>query len=331
MKSSKRFCAVMTLLLLVGCVCLLVQCSPDQRDADRETVIALVNLQTHPILDAVQQGVLDELKKNSLVDGEGTRLVIRNANGDMQRVAAIASEVRSQNPDVVVAISTPIAQAIVQAYDGFIVFGALTDPVGAGVLKTLDGANPNITGTTDALPYEEQLKLVRRIVPAAKRLGLLFSPGEAASQHALKEVKRVAPGLGFELIEGPVNSTNEVFPVAQNIADKVDVFLISTDNTVAAGIAGAVKVAIEQKIPLFACDSGSVEKGAIAAVSPGYYDIGIETGKLVVRVLAGDRNIPVVSPKGGDIYINRKAAEQMGVDIPQDVMSEATKVFEAIE
>jgi len=294
-------------------------------------VIAIANLQEHPILDAVQKGVLDELNRAGYRDGSTAKIIIRNANGDMQKVALIAKELATLRPDVTVAITTPISQAIVKTTTRPIVFGALTDPVGAGIVVSLDQAVPDITGTTDALPYEEQLKLVRRILPNAKRLGILFNPGEAASQFAIKEIRRVAPSLGFELLEGPVSTTNDVYPVAQNLVTRVDVLLISTDNTVASGIAGAVKVAIGKKVPLFACDSGSVEKGAIAAVSPGYYYIGVDTGKLAVRVLRGEGSLRVIPPQGGDIYINRKAAELMGCQLPDDVLKQATKIFEEIK
>jgi putative ABC transport system substrate-binding protein len=237
----------------------------------------------------------------------------------------------TQDPDVIVAISTPIAQAVVKKFKGKIVFGALTDPISAGVVSSLDGSDPNITGTTDAVPYEEQLKLIRRISPAAKRLGLLFNPGEAPSQYALRRIKVVAPQFGFELVEAPANSTQEVYPVALGLVGRIDALLISTDNTVAAGIAGAVKVGIQSKVPVYACDSGSVEKGAIGAISPGYYDIGLETGKLAARVLKGETKLPIVPPKSGQIYLNRKAAELMNVNIPAELMREAAKVFEEIK
>src|SRR5207247_6981704 len=137
-------------------------------------IIAIANLQKHPILDAVEKGVIDELVREGYADGAGARYILRNAGGDMQRVAAVAEELASQNPDVVVAISTPVAQALLKKYRGKIVFGALTDPISAGVLSAVDGSNTNVTGTTDAIPYEEQLKLIRRISPGAKRLALLF-------------------------------------------------------------------------------------------------------------------------------------------------------------
>ncbi|MBF8296537.1 MAG: hypothetical protein HW389_3082 [Bacteroidetes bacterium] len=290
-------------------------------------VIAVVNLQKHPILDAVEDGLMQELKRMGYIEGENSHFVMRNANGDQQRVATIANEIAAQNPDIAVAISTPVAQSIVKSYRGLVVFGALTDPISAGVITSLSVGDLRVTGTSDALPYSEQMALIRKIHPNAKRLGLLYNPGEAASQHAIKEIRKVAPELQFELVEGAVSSTNDVYPVAQNIGSRVDVLLISTDNTVAAGIAGAVKVAVEKKVPLYAFDSGSVEKGAIAAVSPGYYDIGVETARLVDRVLRGERNIPTVFPKGGEIYLNTKAAELMGMKIPADITSKAKKIF----
>ncbi len=296
-----------------------------------QKVIAIATLQTHPILDAVQKGVIDELTSDGYANGIGANYILLNAQGNMGQVAAIADELAARNPDVVVAISTPVAQAIVKKFKGDIVFGALTDPVSAGVVDSLDSSNPKVTGTTDAIPYGAQLKLIRRINPNATRLGLLFNPGEASSQFAVKKIEEIAPKLGFEVVEGPVNSTSDEYRVAAGLAGRVDVLLISTDNTVAAGIAGAVKAGIENKIPVFACDSGSVEKGAIGAVSAGYYEIGRETGKLVVKVLHGEKNLPVVQPASGQIYLNEKAAELMHDPLPTDVVTNATKVFDEIK
>lgn len=323
----KTFLKVSWLLSVVCLAVIAVSCTKKPP----VKIIAVANLQKHPILDAVQDGLMKELEKEGYTEGKTAHFLIRNANGDMQRVAAIASELAGQNPDVIVAISTPVAQAVSKFFKGPIVFGAITDPVGAGLVSSLSKGEAIITGTSDALPYEEQLKLIKKIVPTAMRLGLLYNPGEAASQHAVKEVRRVAPDLSFQLIEGAVNSTNDVYAVARNISSRVDVLLISTDNTVAAGIAGAAKVAIEKKLPLFACDSGSVEKGAIAAVSPGYADIGSKTGRLVVRLLQGEKNIPTVLPKGGRIYLNTKSADLMGVKIPGDILDSATKSFTEIQ
>jgi len=300
-------------------------------ESESTPTIAIANLQQHPILDAVEEGVIDELAARGYVADSSANFIMRNASGDMQRVSAIASEIASRDLNITVAISTPVAQAVTRQVDGLVVFGALTDPVGAGIVASLDSTREQITGTTDALPYEEQLKLIRRMSPESERLGILFNPGEASSQYAIQEIRRVAPGLDFKIVEGPVNSTNEVATVARNIVGRSDVLLISTDNTVAAGIAGAVRVAAQQSTPLYAFDSGSVSKGAIAAVSPGYYDIGRQTGALAVRMLEGERNLPIQQPRSGDIYLNLEAARQMGYDVPDDIRKEAVQVYDKID
>lgn len=296
-----------------------------------EKIVAIATLMAHPALDAVQDNLKTELAKEGYVEGQNLRYIVRNANGQVQLAANIASELDSQKPDVVVAITTPMAQAVAKTVHCPIVFAAVTDPVGAGLVKSLDQGEENITGTSDAWPYEDQLKLIRQISPAAKRLGVLYNPGEAASQYGIKEIKKFAPALGFEIVEGAVSSTTDVYPVAQNLAGRTDALFLSSDNTVIGGIASAVKVAVERKMPLYVGDSGTVEKGGMGAVSVGYAALGTKTGELVGRVLKGEKNIPTVVAHGDEIYLNAKAAELMGVTIPAEVLKRATKVYDSIK
>lgn len=294
-------------------------------------VIAIANLMSHPILDTVQENLLKELRREGYEDGKNMRLILRNAGGQMQVVPSIAHELVAQDPDIIIAISTPVSQAIKKVAKCPVVFGAVTDPLSADLVSSFERGEEMITGTSDATPYDEQLRLIKRITPEAKRLGVIFNPGEAASQYGIKQLKKFAPEIGFTLFEGPVSSTGDVYPVSQELSSKVDAMLISTDNTVAAGIAAAVKVAVENKIPLYACDSGSIEKGAIAAVSAGYAQVGLDTGKLAVRLLNGERGIPAIAAKGSELYLNKKAAEMMGVRIPDEVLKDATKVYEELK
>ena len=293
-------------------------------------VIAIATLMSHPALDAVAESFKQEIARQGLVEGEDLRYVLRNANGQVQLAANIATELSAQDPDLIVAITTPMAQAMAKVARGPVVFAAVTDPVGAGLVKSLEEGEGAITGTSDAWPYQDQLKLIRRISPNAKKIGVLYNPGEAASQYGIKQIRRFAPDLGFELVEGSVSSTGEVYPVGQNLAGRVDALFLSSDNTVIGGVAAAVKVAVEHKIPLYVGDSGTVEKGGLAAVSVGYAELGVETGKLAMRLLEGERDVPTVVARGSEVYINKKAAEMMGVAIPEDILQNATKVYEDI-
>lgn len=293
-------------------------------------VIGVAMFMSHPALDAVLENAKKELAQQGYIEGKNTKYIIKNANGQISLTAGIASDLAAQSPDLIIAVATPMAQAVVKSAKCPVVFAAVTDPVGGGVVKSLKGEE-KITGTSDAWPYEDQLKLIRQITPQAKKLGVIFNPGETAAHYGMKEIRTYAPAIGFELVERAVNSTNDVYAAAQDLSTKVDALFLSSDNTVISGMAAALKVAKERKLPLYVGDSGTVEKGGLAAVSVGYSALGTETGKLAVRILKGERNIPVFVSKGTEIFINSKSAELMGVKFPDEVVKKATKIFTEIK
>lgn len=328
MKQRGIIVTVVTVVIVAVLLMLLVR----KPGSGHEKVIAIATLMSQPALNAVQHNLIEELKKEGYAEGKNVHYIIRNANGQLQLSASIASELVADNPDVIVPITTPMAQAVVAAKPKCpVVFAAVTDPVGAGIVKSLDVGEKNVTGTSDAWPYKDQLALIKRITPGVKKLGVLFNPGEAASQYGMKQIRKYAPAMGFELVEGPVSSTNDVYAVAQSLASRADALFLSSDNTVISGMAAALKVAVQHKIPLYVGDSGTVEKGGLAAVSVGYAQLGTETGKLVGRVLNGEHYIPTYVAHGSEIYLNTRAAQLMGVKIPQTILSEATKVYTEIK
>jgi putative ABC transport system substrate-binding protein len=293
-------------------------------------VVAVATLMTHPALSELERGMRDELASQGFVDGRTIDFVHRNANGQVQLTSTIANELAAMNPAVTVPITTPMAQAVVQTARGPVVFASVTDPIGARVVTTLAG-QPRITGASDAWPYEAQLRLIREITPNVRRIGVFYNPGEAASQTGIREIRRYASELGFTLVEQPVNSTGEMSLAARGLADRVDAFLLSSDNTVISGMAGALRVAIERRIPYYVGDSGTVEKGGLAAVSVGYYQHGRHTGQLIARVLRGETNIPVIVERGEEVSVNLAAAQAMGVTIPPQVLRRATNVYRTMQ
>lgn len=295
---------------------------------DKEYQIAIATLMSHPALDSLQMNLISELEH--LGYGDKISYTIENASGQIQLTSSIANKLAGKQFDAIVAITTPMAQAIKNVIDDPIIFAAVTDPVGAGLVKKLDEGEHYITGTSDAWPYEDQLRLIRAISPSISRLGVLYNPGEAASQYGIKEIRRLAPKYGFSIIEGGVLSTVEVYPVAQNIANRSEALFLSSDNTVIAGVSAALKVAIEYQIPLYVGDSGTVEKGGVAAVSVGYSQLGIETARLVERVINGEDFIPTYVATGSDIYLNIESAHLTNTIIPSKIIDSATKVYETI-
>lgn len=293
--------------------------------------VVIVTLLSHPALDQIPINMKEELKKRGYTEGKDIEYLLKNASGDMQLVATIANEIKAFKPSIVVAITTPVAQAISKTWDGLLVFSAVTDPVGAGIMPDWNTGKGVVTGVSDMWPYKEQIKLMREILPSAKMVGVLFNPGDAASQYGMKQVKKLLPEFEFTAIEGSCYSPVDVGNVAKTLIDKVDVIYLSSDATVISGAAGAAKVCINARKPLIVGDSGTVEKGGLATVSVGYPGVGKETGILVDRLLKGERNIPTVVAFGDEIYINTKSAELMKTPIPDEVLKKATKVYTEIK
>lgn len=293
--------------------------------------VGIATLMSHPALDAVQANLKTKLAEEGFVEGKNLEFVIRNANGDPNMAAQIARELDGENLDVVVPITTPMAQAMRKVTKKPLVFAAVTDPVGAGIVPNWTDAVPDVTGTSDAWPYRQQLELARKLFPTAKTIAVLYNPGEAASQYGIKQIREIAPGLGFELIEISVAKSGEVLAAARGVARKADILYLSSDNTVIGGAAGAAKAAFEVKKPLIVGDAGTVKKGGLAAVSVGYEGLGRETGRLVAEFLRGNRSIPVVIAHGDEIYLNEAVAKKIGFTFPEEIRSTAKEILTAIE
>ena len=309
---------------------LLLVCCEQKRDPHTPKVVAIATLMSHPALDEVIGGAKEALAEDGWIEGQNVEFLERNANQQVPLAAAIATEVAAQRPDIIIAVTTPMAQAMKRVATGPLVFAAVTDPVGAGLVEDISKGSDLITGTSDAWPYKDQIALIREILPNCRRLGILYNPGEAASQYGIIQIRKFAPELGFELVEVGVNSVGEVRPAAESLVGRVDALFLSSDNTVIGGMVGALRTAIAYKRPLFVGDSGTVERGGLAAVSVGYHELGRMTGALASRMLRGERNIPTVVAKGNEIFLNQKSAELLGVHFSDSLIARAFRIYDSI-
>jgi putative tryptophan/tyrosine transport system substrate-binding protein len=315
--------AVIIALLATGCG----KAPSSEGDTRRKFRVGVATLMSHPALDAVIANMKTELASRGYRQGDNISYTVMNANGDPNAAITIIRSLQASKPDVTVAITTPMAQVAVKEVRGLLVFSAVTDPVGAGVVDSLSSPPANVTGVSDAWPYQAQLSLARELSPGARVLGVLYNPGESASQYGIKRIEELAPSLGFEIREIPVANMQEIPGALAIHLPKVDALFLSSDNTVIAGAPAALKACLDQNKPLFVGDSGTVEKGGLAAVSVGYAGVGRETGKLVARFLAGERSIPVVVASGDEIYLNRETARMIGLQFPAPVIRRAKTVF----
>jgi putative tryptophan/tyrosine transport system substrate-binding protein len=296
-----------------------------------EKKIAIINLMQHPVLDSVEVQTKKYLLKHGYDKEHGYVIIEKNLNGQKDLLPAVVNEINNQNPVLIVAITTPVAQAFLKKATCPVVFSLVTDPVEAGILNSLKQTKPNITGTSDVFPYEEQVKLIREIHPKVKTIGLLYDPGEASARFAFTQLKRICPKYGFELISKPATSSSEVPLAAKSLIGKAEIFFVTSDNTVIESVPALVSLCVKNKIPLYVGDTGSVEKGGIATCSVSYDSFGNATGKLADKLLKGEKNIPIYIPSEFEVAINKQAAELMNVQLPKSVIKRAKTVYKKIK
>ena len=296
--------------------------------------VAITQIVEHPALDACRNGVKDELEAAGFVEGKNLKWSFESAQGAPATAAQIAKKFAGENPDVVVGIATPSAQALASSARGIpMVFSAVTDPVGAKLVKSMDKANGGmITGVSDLSPIDSHMALVKQIVPGAKKLGVVFNPGEANSVTLVELVKKHAPSHGMEVIEAGSPKSSDVLAAARSLVGKVDAIYVPTDNTVVSAFEAVIKVATESKIPVISADTDSVKRGAIAAQGFNYYDLGRQTGKMVVEILNG-KKVGDIQPQGvskTELYVNPESAKLMGVTLSEEMVKSAKEVVKTM-
>ena len=292
--------------------------------------VAITQIVEHPALDAATKGVKDELAAQGFIEGENLKWSFESAQGAPATAAQIAKKFAGETPDVVVGIATPSAQALASAARNIpLVFSAVTDPVGAKLVKSMDKANGgNTTGVSDLSPINSHMELIKQIVPTANKLGVIYNPGEANSVTLVELVNKHAPENGMEVVEAGAPKSSDVLAAARSLVGKVDVIYVPTDNTVVSAFEAVIKVATQSKIPVISADTDSVKRGAIAAQGFNYYDLGRQTGMMVADILNG-KKAGDIQPQGvskTELYVNPEAAKSMGVTLSEELIKSAKEV-----
>lgn len=296
-----------------------------------DATVAITQIVEHPSLDAIRQGVQDELAERGYVVGKNLSWNYESAQGSPATAAQIAKKFAGDAPDVIVAITTPSAQTAVSSARGIpVVFSAVTDPVAAKLVKAFDQPTRWVTGVSDMLPMAQHMALVKQVVPEAKKLGVIYNPGEANAVSSVAMVNDSAPSVGLSVVEAAATKSSDVLTAARSLVGKVDVIYLPIDNTVISALEAVLKVAEQSDIPVITGDTDSVSRGAIAAVGFDYYQVGRQTGVMVERILKGEspENIPVEGVKTMELVINPAAAKRMGVTLSEELVAQAKKVIQ---
>jgi putative ABC transport system substrate-binding protein len=315
-------------LLTAACVAASLALSSPSVLADVAKV-AVSQIVEHPALDAARQGLLDGLKEKGYVEGENLEFTYQTAQGNPAIAVQIAKQFVGERPDVLVGIATPTAQALAASTRSIpVVFTAVTDPIGAKLVKNMDKPGRNVTGLSDLSPVAQHVELMQELLPDVKNIGVVFNPGEANAVALVELLREAANARGLNVVEGTALKSADVQAAAQIVASKADVIYAPTDNTVASAIDGLVNAANQANKPIVGASTTYIENGALAALGFDYYQVGVQTADYVDALLKGKKvaDLPVKVAKGSDLALNQKAAAKLGITFPASVLDRATSV-----
>ena len=303
-----------------------------QSEGEGIPLIGIIQIIEHPALDQTRQGVMDELVDAGFIPGKTIQWDYESAQGNPALASQIIQKFVGQRARLIVAIPTTPAQAAAQITQGSnipVVFASVTDPVGTKLVIDPKKPEGNITGVSNFIAVEKQIKTFRKILPGLKRLGIIYNPGEANSVILLEKTQSAAKAEDISLVAIPASKTSEVLTAAQNLVGKVDAIFINNDNTALAAFDAVTKVGNEHKIPVFVSDVDCLQKGALAALGADQYQLGRQAGKMVVKILKEKlkpSDIPVEWPQKIDFKFNLEVARQLGLQFEDDLISQAERM-----
>lgn len=298
--------------------------------------IGISQFAEHGSLDNCREGFLAGLEEEGIKEGENLTVLYDNAQTDTGTASTIADNYVSKKVDLICAIATPSAMSAYNSCmntDIPVIYTAVSDPVSAGLANEDGTAVGNITGTSDALAVNEQLVMIREILPEATKIGILYTTSEANSVSTIEEYKKYAPDYGFEIVDSGINVQADVEMAAVNLAGQVDCINNLTDNTVVNALQTVINAANQEGIPVFGSEVEQVKAGCVASMGLEYYELGKQTGKMAAKVLKGEAkasemNFEVISEPS--LYVNTAAADKLGLTLPDGFVEGAYQVFDEL-
>lgn len=304
----------------------------DAEKASNNYKIGIVQLMEHTSLNTIRDAIKGQLEKLGFKDGENCTIDCQQANGESTTVTQILDQFKADGDDIIVAITTPCAQlAAPYSTDIPVVFSAVTDPIAAGIVDSLDETGGNITGTSDALEISKILDFALQTTPDIKTLGYLYNTGEDNSVSSLEKVKEYCADKDIKLEIASATNTSEIQEAISTLAEKCDAVFSPNDNTVASAMGTVAEVMNKAKKPMYVGADSMVQDGGFATVGIQYDDLGIETANMVASILKGEKKaseIPVkVFNEDLSTFINKSTAKAIGYEIPDEIANAEKTVF----
>lgn len=307
---------------------ILVGCSNDNAAKSKKIAnIGVLQFVEHSALDLSLEGFKAGLESKGLKEDVDFTIDLQNAQGDIPTAQTMANNFVSNKKDLIFAIATPAAQAAYNLTKQIpILFTAVTDPVKAELVESMEKSNTNVTGTSDELPLDKQFDLIKKLIPNAKKIGILYNTSEINSELQVKKATDLAKEKGFEIISLGVNSSNDMSQGLANILQKVDVLYTPTDNLIASSMPLISEKAIEKGIPVIGAEKAHVDGGALAAEGIDYYNLGFQTGIMASDIIINGKNpkdMSVETLKETTLVINESTAKKLNIEIPEDLAAKA--------
>lgn len=327
---NKRLLAIIGLLVVLVISSLIIQTFGKGQKTGQTTKakVGVLQFVTHEALDEIYRGIKDGLKEEGY-SGNKITIDFLNAEGDQSKVQTMSKTLVSHQNQVLIGIATPAAQGLASATkETPVIMGAVTDPVGAKLVKDLKHPDSNVTGVSDKTPIAAQISLMKELTPAVKKIGVLYSTSEDNSKSQVQQFKKLAEAKGYQIEEYAVPSTNEIATTMSVMLGKVDAVWTPLDNTIASAFPTVVSAAKDAKKPIYPSVDTMVSEGGLASVVVDQYELGVATGKMTAKILKGGKtaNLPVQIFDKGKPVINTKVAKELGIEIPAEVAKKADSV-----
>ena len=308
-------------LLVVG-ILLTSLISLHQLKADKKKDVFRIGISqfiTHQSLDATREGFVDELAKQGYVEGENIEIDFQNAQGEQRNLKTISQQL-AESSDVVLAIATPSAQSLANTTQTTpVIFSAVTDPVSAKLVESREHPGGNVTGTSDQSSdaISTQINLIKKVLPKAKTIGILYTQSEPNSVVQKDEAKRLLEEKGFTVVEKTILDSNNVKAAAESLMTEVDMVFVPTDNIISSTMETVKQVSIKHKVPVFGGSTEMIAVGGLYNYGTNYEELGRQTARMLVRVLKGEKpeNIAVELPEKLELHTNQEMADALGIDI----------------
>lgn len=290
--------------------------------------VGILQTMSHPALDLIHQGIIQGLKDEGYINHKNIRIDFQNAQGDQSNLKSMSDHFQNEKAAVVIGIATPAVQSLAhESGNTPVIMGAVSDPIGTGLVKSLQHPGGKITGVRDQQPVREQFKLIKTIMPKIKTIGVIYTSSDDSSTAEYREFRRIAEENGITIRPYTITTVNDIEQVAQTMAGKVQAVYVPTDNTVASGMSTLIKATNAEKIPVFPAADTMVKNGGLATKSVSQFDMGVLTGRMAAEVLKGKKpqNMPIRRITRYETIINQKEADLLNIQIPSNIVQQAQK------